>query len=155
MEVKRKRNTETSKSSTNSTKLVPECGLLRKTFQDQIIDNASEFMSEKEDAKVRFDLDQPEEKPKSKFGKLGPKRGILKLNKFESCEVRDSEERTPCDINLSMYGLTTTNDGSEDSDLSPEEDNGYTDSPYPVDNMFKLSEEPQIGRKSTAKFGGK
>jgi hypothetical protein len=58
MESKRKRNTETSKSSTNSTKLVPECGLLRKTFQGQIIDNASDFMSEKEDAKGKLLISQ-------------------------------------------------------------------------------------------------
>lgn len=104
---------------------------------------------------VRFDLDPVENKPKSKFaGYLAPKRGILKLDKIESCEVRDSEERTPCDINLSMYGLTTTNDGSDGSSLSDAEDQDQVNNLLPIDNMFKLSEDLGMERKSTAKFGG-
>lgn len=76
------------------------------------------------------------------------------MDKNESCEVRGADERTPQDINLSVYGLTTS-DGT-DSDHSSEDEHahiGDVDVVDPLDNLFSLTQDND-DRRGTARFGG-
>lgn len=67
--------------------------------------------------------------------------------------MREAEERSPCDINLSLYGLVQDDDSDESSsDGMPEpvENIKVID---PMENIFKIKNDSKA-RRSTAKFGG-
>lgn len=79
------------------------------------------------------------------------------MDKKESCEVREAEERTPLDINLSVYGMTTDGTASEKHSDDEDDDDSHLlindkDAMYPIDNLFNLSEGEER-RRTTARFG--
>uniref|UniRef100_A0A7S3JJG0 Uncharacterized protein n=1 Tax=Euplotes harpa TaxID=151035 RepID=A0A7S3JJG0_9SPIT len=136
----------------------------RKSFVHLPPVDADDDILDESHTKVRFNFDAQDKKPSSFMSKTEKKpKGILKLCKIESSEVREADERKPSDVNINSYGKTTSAGTSRSSQkevpqffdqieiheslVTEKVDDSF-------ENYFTFSQD-EISRKSTAQFGGR